>query len=71
MQKRSSYSSNLVNTPFQQRLNPARDALTVAIKERQDVTRRIGGANETCPDQTLSFVGADEPHTFQIADVVS
>lgn len=67
-----SYSySNLINPPFQQRLNPSRYALTVAIKECQYVTRSIGGTNESCPDQTLPFVGADEPHTFQITDVVS
>lgn len=67
----SSYSSNLVYPPLQQRLNPARDALTVAIKECQYVTRSVGGPDETCPDQTFPFVGADEPHTFQITDVIS
>lgn len=64
-------SYHFVNAPFQQRLNPAGDALAVAIQECQHVSRCICGPNETCPHQTLSFVGADESHALQITDVVS
>lgn len=60
----------MVNAPFQQRLDPARDALTVAVKERQDIARGEGGADETRSDQTLPFVGADETHALQVANVV-
>lgn len=59
------------NTPLQQRLDPARDALAVAIEECEHVTRSVGGTNEARTDQTLPFVGADEPHAVQFADVVS
>lgn len=44
------HSFNLVNAPFQQRLNPARDTLTVTIQECQYVTGSIGGTDQTCPD---------------------
>lgn len=62
---------NLSGPPFQQRLNPARDALTVAVKKCKHVTRSIGGPDESRTDQSFSFVGPDEPHAFQITDVVS
>lgn len=58
------------NTPLQQRLDPAGDALAVAIKECEYVTRSIGGTNEARTDQTFTFVGADEPHAVQFTDVV-
>ena len=60
----------MLNPPLQQRLNPARDALTVAIKKSQYVTYSIGGTNETSSDQTLPFVGADETHALEITDVL-
>ena len=65
------YSFNSVNAPFQQRLNPARDTLTVTIEECQYITGSIGGTDQTRPDETLPFVGADEAHTLQITNVVS
>ncbi len=63
-------SSHLIDPPFQQGLDPAGDALTVAVEECQNVTHSKGGANEACPYQTFPFVGADESHTLQITDVV-
>lgn len=58
------------NLPFEQRLNPARHTLTVAIKKCQDVSCGIGGTNKTSPNQPFSFVGADEPHALEITDVI-
>lgn len=43
----------------------------MAVEEGQHLTRSIGGADQTGPDQTFSLFGADETHAFQIADVVS
>lgn len=43
----------------------------MAVKEREYVARSIGGTNEARTDQTLPFVGADEPHAVQFTDVVS
>lgn len=60
-----------MSLPFQQRLDPARDALTVAIEKGQYVSCGEGGTNEACPDQPFSFVGADEAHALQFTDVVS
>lgn len=59
------------SAPFQKRLYPSGHALTVAVEEGQHLAGSIGGTDQTCPDQTFSFLGADETHAFQITDVVS
>lgn len=43
----------------------------MAVQEGQHLPGSIGGADQTCPDQTLSLFGADETHAVQIADVAS
>lgn len=59
------------SAPFQKRLYPSGHALAVAVEEGQHLAGSIGGTDQTSPDQTFSFFGADETHAFQITDVVS
>lgn len=58
------------DAPLQQGLDPARDALAVAVQEGQHVAGGEGGADEPRSYQALPLVGADQSHAVQAADVV-